>query len=200
MNKGFKIYLGLTACILLVLLIFVLCYMSNPLVKKGHIGMIEYIIICYKSLTAGGDDIHAIADFAFCKSEKDPGLEKYAVSLYEKSANRGYAPSQYKMGGLNLYLLNNEKKAEDWLNKAISQNYDDARYLLGIYYIQTQKNEDKGLELLKEADKNKFKKASDLYEKMGFGIDYNKIEKAYNQEKENILNKKYRSDNELSVF
>ena len=200
MNKGFKIYIGFTLCVLLILVIFVVCYMSNPLAKKGHIGMIEYIIICYKSLTAGGDDIHAIADFAFCKSENDPGLEKYAVSLYEKSANRGYAPSQYKMGGLNLYLLNNEKKAEEWLTKAVAQNYDDARYLLGIYYIKSEKDLDKGLELLKEADKNKFKKASDLYQRMNAGIDFPKIEKAYNTEKESILNKKYRSDNELSVF
>ena len=191
-NKGvmFKIYLGFALIVLLALLVFVAFYLSNPLAKKGHISMVEYVIICYKSMYAGGDDIHAIADFAFCKSEKDPSLEKYAVSLYEKSANRGYAPSQYKLGGLYLYLLNDEKKAVEWLSKAVAQNYDEARYLLGVYYIKSEKDEDKGLELIKEADKNKFKKASDLYHKISYGIDYIKVEKAYDAEKENILNKK----------
>ena len=98
------------------------------------------------------------------------------------------------MGGLNLYLLNNEKKAEEWLTKAVAQNYDDARYLLGIYYIKSEKDLDKGLELLKEADKNKFKKASDLYQRMNAGIDFPKIEKAYNTEKESILNKQLRAE------
>ena len=197
----FKIYLGFALLVLLALLVFVGCYLTNPLAKKGHISMVEYVIICYKTLYAGGDDIHAIGDFAFCKSEKEPSLEKYAISLYEKSANRGYAPSQYKLGGLYLYLLNDEKKAVEWLSKAVAQNYDEARYLLGVYYIKTEKDEyeEKGLELIKEADKNKFKKASDLYHKISYGIDYIKVEKAYDAEKEAILNKQERKGYD-SVF
>ncbi len=200
MKNGFKIYIGFTVLFLLALLIFVIFYMSNPLVRKGHIGMVEYIIICYKSLTAGGDDIHAIGDFAYCKSESDPALEKYAISLYEKSAKAGYAPSQYKLGGLYLFKLNNEEKGIEWLNKAIAQNLNEARFLLGMYYIAKEKDEEKGLELIKEADKNKFSKASKLYNRISFGIDNLQIEKALEKEKEELLSKTQRIGYEFSVF
>ena len=200
MKNGFKIYIGFTVCVLIALLIFVGCYMSNPLVKKGHIGMIEYIIICYKTLTSGGDDIHEIGNFAFCKSENEPNLENYAISLYEKSAKAGYAPSQYKLGGLYLFKLNNEAKGIEWLNKAVEQKYDEARYLLGMYYINSNKDEEKGTELIKEAYKNKFDKAKKVYNKISEGIDYLKVEKELNKEKEEILSKKARQGYEFSVF
>ncbi len=200
MNKGFKIYIGFAFCLLIALLIFVGCYMSNPLVKKGHIGMIEYIIICYKSLTSGGDDIHEIGNFAYCKSESEPNIEQYAISLYEKSAKAGYAPSQYKLGGLYLFKLNNEAKGIEWLNKAIEQKSNEARYLLGMYYMANGKDEEKGLELIKEADKNKYEKATKLFNRISFGIDNLQIEKALNKEKEELLSKKGRQGYEFSVF
>lgn len=200
MNKGFKIYIGFAVCVLIALLIFIGCYMTNPLVKKGHIGMIEFIIISYKTLTSGGDDIHEIGNFAFCKSENDPSLENYAISLYEKSAKAGYAPSQYKLGGLYLFKLNNEAKGIEWLSKAVEQKSDEARYLLGMYYINSNKDEEKGTELIKEAYKNKYEKAQKLYNRISEGIDYLKVEKELNKEKEELLSKKARQGYEFSVF
>ncbi len=199
MNKSFKVYIGFAVVVLSVLLIFVCFYMSNPLVKKEKISMIEYILICYKSNYGGGNDIQSIGDYAYCKSESDPVLEKYAISLYEKSAKQGYAPSQYKMGALCLFKLNQEEKGIEWLNKAIAQNSNEARYLLGMYYITSNKDEEKGMELIKEADKNKFEKATKLYNRISFGIDNLKVEKELEKEKENILNKKDRQGYE-SVF
>ena len=55
-----------------------------------------------------------------------------AVHWYEKSANQGYIPAQYKLGLLCEY--GNILKAIYWYEKAANQGYLDAQYRLGWIY------------------------------------------------------------------
>ncbi len=63
--------------------------------------------------------------------KRDP---QEALKWYQKAAEQGYAPAQFRLSG-RLLAKGDQQEAVKWLRKAAEQEYANAQYALGLCYV-----------------------------------------------------------------
>lgn len=91
------------------------------------------------SMTNGGSAEELYNEAMECHKKGDPGNIKKAVKLWNKSAQKGYAPAQRELGLCYTQGEGVEKnlaKAVEWTTKAAEQGDAPAQYELGVLYFE----------------------------------------------------------------
>ncbi|MBQ3643001.1 MAG: sel1 repeat family protein [Candidatus Riflebacteria bacterium] len=181
-----KFYITVCVIILLILGTIMAIYLSNPLVKKKKMGPLGFLTVCTKTLTKDASSLKQIGEFSYKFRDTDKDLETYGEYLLAKAANLGDKEAMGRLGGIRTFYKNDEKKGIPLLTKAGELGYSKSNYLLGLYYI-SKEEDDKGLELLKKAGEQGDKESEKLYKKMNGAIDYDKINKLFEEAKKEAI-------------
>ena len=177
-----KFYISLCVIIILILSIIIGIYLSNPLVKKGKMGPVGFLTLCIKTFAKDSYSLKQIGEYSYKYRDSDKALEAYGEYLFAKAANQGNAEAMSRLGAIKAFHKNDEKNGIPLLTKAGELGNSKSNHLLGLYYISKEEDE-KGLELLKKAGEQGDKEADKLYKKMNGAIDYDKINKLFEEAK-----------------
>lgn len=181
-----KFYISVCVIVILILAIIFGIYSSNPLVKKGKIGPVGFLTICTRTMAKDGAALKTIGEFSYKFRDSDKALEAYGEYLFAKAASIGDNEAMSRLGAIKAFHKNDEKNGIPLLAKAGESGLYKANHLLGLYYISKEEDE-KGLELLKKAGEQGDKEAEKLYKRMNGAIDYDKINKLFEEAKKEAI-------------
>ena len=181
-----KFYISVCVIIILILIIIFGIYSSNPLVKKGKIGPVGFLTVCTRTMAQDTATIKQIAEFSYKFRDSDKDLEAYGEYLLTKAANLGDKEAMSRLGCIKTFHKNDEKNGIPLLTKSGELGFSKSNYLLGLYYISKEEDE-KGLELLKKAGEQGDKESEKLYKRMNGAIDYDKINKIFEEAKKESI-------------
>lgn len=104
--------------------------------KSGKILAVALFGLCLSVSNAYASD----ASDMYYSGVKAYGSKDYegAIKWFNKSANDGYAPAQYRLGAMlssGRGFKRDDRKAAMWFEKAAKQGYDPAVYKLGLVYL-----------------------------------------------------------------
>ena len=193
-----KFYITVCVIIILILSTILIIYLSNPLVKKGKMGIVGFLTICVKTFAKDCDTLNLIAEYSYKNRETDKDLEAYGEYLYAKSASYGNKDAMLRLGAIKAFRKNDEKNGIPMIAKAGELGSSKANHLLGLYYI-SKETEDKGLELLKKAGEQGDKEAEKIYKRMNGAVDFDKVNKLFEEAKNESI-KTYNVDLEFGGF
>ena len=183
-----KTLIGIGISIALIMGLFIISYMTNPLVANGKINLAGFGQIQMSSLLRNADKMGFMAAYAYSVSDKNQRIEDYSIYLYEKASNFGDIESDVFLGLYFNFIKNDTSKGLQYFNKVMKKSENVGNLCFAIHYILKEKNYEKGIDLLKKLQAKNFRSVMKI--NLEDPINYESIQKEMENLKNVYLEKK----------